>query len=320
MQYIVIALTFVAGFLLVFGVNLLLADIFAAHRRRVRRRLAEKMLLRQKERANDALADQELYDLASAGLEEFRRKVTLRAWVAKLLEESGWTMRPRELLGLLLTSGLVAGLLAWMFSHNGIASGMTAAIAASLPLLYLLRLRMRRREKILSQLPDAFDLIARTLRSGQTISHGLQGVAEDLSPPISTEFGYCYDQQELGLSAEVAMRDLAERVGLLELRIFFLVVMVHRQTGGNLAELLENLSSVIRDRYRIRGAVKALTAEGRLQGTILLVLPPALLCVMFLMNRSYILVLFQYPALLITMGCSMLFGALWIRRIVHFDF
>lgn len=320
MEYILLSLAFSAGFLLTFGVNLALADIFAAHRQQVRKRLAEKMLLRQKERAEGALVDKEMYGMAAAGLAEFRAKLSLQARLQRLLDESGLLMRPWELVGLCLITGMLAGMLAQAVVGSWVVSAAIAPVAAGLPPLYVLIVHMRRREKLLSQLPDAFDLIARTLRAGQTISHSFEAVAREFSPPIAMEFGYCHDQQDLGLSPEAAMRDLARRTGLLELRVFILVVTVHRQTGGNLAELLEKLANVIRSRYRMRATVKALTAEGRLQGIILLALPPMMLFAMLVLNRPYIMVLFQYPAILIALLCSMIFGALWMRKIVHFDF
>jgi tight adherence protein B len=170
------------------------------------------------------------------------------------------------------------------------------------------------------QLPDVFDLMSRVLRAGQTIPQALETVAEEVSRPASEEFGYVYEQQNLGLSPEAAMRDLARRTGLLELKIFVLAVMVHRQTGGNLADLLNKLAMIIRDRYRVHGTIRAMTAEGRLQATILLALPPLLLGAITLINRTYASVLFQHPNLLIGMFAFMVAGAVWMQRIVHFDF
>jgi tight adherence protein B len=106
----------------------------------------------------------------------------------------------------------------------------------------------------------------------------------------------------------------------LELKIFVLAVMVHRQTGGNLSELLGKLSKVIRERYRIRGAIKALTAEGRLQGIILMALPPLMLVALLIVNRPYAMTLFEYPALLVGMFISMTIGGFWMHRIISFDF
>src|SRR5690606_9876698 len=134
------------------------------------------------------------------------------------------------------------------------------------------------------------------------------------------EFSYCYEQQNLGLPTEVALRDLARRTGLLEINIFVVAVIVQRQVGGNLAEMLEGLAGMVRERYRIRGVVKSLTAEGKMQAGILMGLPFLIFGAMLIMNRSYALVLFDYPWLLAGIGISMGLGALWIRKIINFDF
>ena len=123
----------------------------------------------------------------------------------------------------------------------------------------------------------------------------MQSVSTEFPRPISEEFAYCWEQQNLGLSPEAAMRELARRTGLLELKIFVVAMMVHRSTGGNFSELLDKLAKVIRDRYRIRGQIQALTAEGRFQGIILLALAPTLMMILFFVNKAYILSLFQYP-------------------------
>ncbi len=162
-------------------------------------------------------------------------------------------------------------------------------------------------------------MMSRVLRSGQTISQSIQAVADEFSPPIAEEFGFCYEQQNLGLSPEAAMRQLAQRTGLLEIRIFVVAVMVHRQTGGNLSELLDKISHVIRERFRISGYIRALTAEGRLQAIILLALPPLMIFLLLALNRDYMMTIFKYPSLLIVMFTCEILGALWMRKIVNFE-
>ena len=130
----------------------------------------------------------------------------------------------------------------------------------------------------------------------------------------------CFEQQNLGLSPELALRDMARRTGLLEIKIFVLAILVQQQTGGNLAELLDRLAALIRDRFRIRGKIKTLTAEGRMQAAVLLGLPPALFLVVLFLNRGYAQILLDHPSLLVGMFISELIGWLWIRRIIHFDF
>src|SRR5262249_6690744 len=158
------------------------------------------------------------------------------------------------------------------------------------------------------QLPDAFDLMARMIRAGQTMSQALHAVGNEFDQPIAGEFAYCYEQQNLGLSSEMALRDLARRTGLLEIKIFVLALVVQQQSGGNLAELLDNLAGIIRHRFHIKGKINALTAEGRFQAVILLALPPLLLGVIFMLNRTYAQGLLNHPQLLAGMVLSELLG------------
>lgn len=317
---LILGLGFLTGFLLVFGANLLLADLVEARRQEARRRLEEELRKRAQERAAGSLQYKDLYEMAAQGLREIRVRQTPWQRFVQLVEESGLTWQPGQLallcLGLFLAAGAGSGVLTrqWPLA---LAIGIVAAV---IPVVVVAAIRLRRREKLLSQLPDAFDLMSRSLKAGQTITQAFQAVAEEFSPPVSEEFGYCYDQQNLGLSPEAAMRDLARRTGLLEIKIFVLAVMVHRQTGGNLSELLDKLSRVIRERYRIRGAIQALTAEGRMQAIILLALPFVILAIMTIINRPYAMILFQHPWLLVAMGISMIIGAFWMQKIINFDY
>jgi len=316
----IILLAFGAGFLLVFGINLLLADFLAAQRHQARKRLEEEYRLRQREKARGALEYKELYELAAEGLVDVRTMTTPWGRFKGLVDESGLTLRPQQLAGMSLLGAVVVGGIVGLLFKGWTVGLLASLLGAGLPVFYVSLLRARRREKLLSQLPDAFDLMARSMKAGQTISQALQSVADEFSDPIASEFGQCYDQQNLGLSPEAAMRDLARRTGLLELKIFVLAVMVHRQTGGNLSDLLEKLAHVIRERYRIRGMIKALTAEGRMQAIILLALPPLLLVAISILNRPYMATLFEFPSLIVGMFIFMAFGAFWMHRIVSFDF
>lgn len=320
MSYLIVGLAFGAGALLIFGVNFLIADVLDAHRKQVRQRIEEELQTRQRERARTVMAHKELYEQAASGLVELQMRMTPRERFVRLVEESGMVLRPLQLVGLIVVCALVSGGGVLLLGGHWILAAIVGPLVGSLPALYVSWMRSRRLDRLLSQLPEAFDLMTRTLRSGQTISQAFQSVAEEFTPPIATEFGYCLDQQNLGLSPEASMRDLARRTGLLELRIFVLAVMIHRQMGGNFAELLHRLGAVIRERYRIRGAIKSLTAEGRLQAIVLLALPPVMLALMLLLNRSYALVLFKYPVLILVVAVSMGLGGLWLRKIVRFDF
>lgn len=320
MAYLVLSLAFLAGFLLIFGANWLLVDVTEARRRQVRKRLEEEHRLRVREHARGSMAYQELYEMAADGLIDLREKQSVVSRLLRLIHESGASLQPGQVVGLCLGAAAIFGALAGVLSKSIALAALVGFVAGVTPLVYLAILRARRSEKLLSQLPDAFDVMSRTMRAGQTISQALQAVAEEFSSPIAEEFGYCYDQQNLGLSPEAAMKELARRTGLLELKIFVLAVMVHRQTGGNLSELFDKLAEVIRARYRIRGKIKALTAEGKMQGIILLALPVFMMFIIFMLNRPYIMTLFQYPLLVAVMFFFMAVGAVWMHKIVNFDF
>jgi tight adherence protein B len=320
MGYVITGLAFGTGFLLILAANFVLVDLLAIQRQQTRKRLEEELRLQQHERTRKAIERGDLYVLASEEWAELVARPTLRERFIRLAEESGLRIQPGQLLGLSVSLAVLMALPAAMLTGKPLAVLPAALVGGLLPLAYVAFVRARRREKLLSQLPDAFDLMSRLLRAGQTIPQGLQAVADEFPSPIADEFRCCYDQQNLGLSPEAAMRDLARRTGLLELKIFVLAILVHHQTGGNLVELLDKLSKVIRDRYRTRGAIKAATAEGRMQAIILLALPPLMLLIMFLLNRPYMMVLLEHPMLLVGMFVSMCIGGFWMHRIVSFDF
>jgi tight adherence protein B len=188
------------------------------------------------------------------------------------------------------------------------------------PLLYVRQRQKARRDRFLTQLPAAFDLMARVLRSGHSVPHAFQAVADSFEPPIAGEFAFCQEQQNLGLLPEMTYRDLARRTGVLEVKIFVMAMMIQRQAGGNLSEVLERLAALIRERVRLRNHIRTLTAEGRLQAVVLLVLPPVMFFVMRFINPPYADVLLEHSGLLVGMMASMGLGALWIRKIIQFDF
>lgn len=320
MSPVMVALAFFAGFFLIFAINYALADVADAHRHRYRKRLEMELQRRQKELARLSVADQDLQAATVAGMAELNPRRSLRERFTALLNESGVAMRPDQLLVACAAVALLTFLPCAFVGQRWLLGALLGMAAAPLPLAYVAFLRKRRRDKILAQLPEAFELMSRTLRAGQTMGQAFQSVADEGAAPISEEFGFCYEQQNLGLSAEAAMRDLARRTGLLELKIFVMAVMIHQQTGGNLSELLDKLSRVIRDRAKIRGAMKALTAEGAMQAYILIALPPGMLVILLFMNRPYAMLLFEYYWLLVAAGTSMLLGWLWMRKIVNFDF
>jgi tight adherence protein B len=312
--------TFLAGILTVAGIYSIISDLYLRDRSRISRRVDDEFRKRQRERAKKATLFKQRGPLTLDVPAEDETPPSRRQRLEALIEQSGLNLTLQSLLtlmGLVGVSLAVAGGLLW---QSFLAAAGGAVVGAAGPLLYVVVKRRRRLEKLIGQLPDAFDLMARVIRAGQTMSQAMQGVAEEFDQPISGEFAYCYEQQNLGLPPELALRDLARRTGLVEIKIFVLALVVQQQTGGNLAELLDKLSAVIRERFRIRGRIRALTAEGRLQAAILLVLPPAMLLFILIFNPRYEKILFEHPSLVIGMFVSELLGFLWIRKIVNFDY
>lgn len=206
-------------------------------------------------------------------------------------------------------------------------AGLNLAIApivgvffAFLPLVWVLFKRKSRLNKFAAQLPEALELVARALRAGHSLAAGFHLVSQESSDPIATEFGRVFEEQNLGIPFEEALVSLTERVPNLDLKFFVTAVILQRQTGGDLAEILDKIGHLIRERFQIWGQVQALTGEGRLSGIVLLALPPLLFITVYKMNPDYIQLLFtddMGKKMLIAGVVSQLVGALVIRKIVN---
>ena len=240
------------------------------------------------------------------------------ARLGAMLEQANVGITPRQLVMVAAALGLVLGVAAtwWKGPILGTAA---AAAGAAVPLIYVEARRRARREKLLAQLPNAFDLMARVIRAGQSVPQALQAIADTFEPPISAEFANCQKRQNLGLRPEVAFHEMAHRCDLLELRIFVMALLIQRQTGGNLSDVLERLATLVRERLRLRKRVRNLTAEGRLQGITLLVLPVVVFGAMMLINRPYAEALLERTQLLVITGISMAVGAFWMRNVVNIE-
>jgi len=196
---------------------------------------------------------------------------------------------------------------------------LMAIFLAALPIAWLFLRRRRRLRAFAAQLPEALELIARALRAGHSLAAGFSLVAQEMSEPISVEFGRTFEEQNLGKPLEEALAGLTERVPNLDLKFFATAIILQRQTGGDLAEILDKIGYLIRERFKIWGQVQALTGEGRLSGVVLLALPPVLFAVVYRMNPDYLMLLFSDPLgkkMLVAGIVSQLFGALMIRKIV----
>jgi tight adherence protein B len=237
-----------------------------------------------------------------------------------IFEQADTSLKPAHFVAISAALGLT-GFVASTFAGMQVALAPVMAIsAAALPFIWLLFKRRQRLKKFAVQLSDALELISRALRAGHSLAAGFSLVNHEMADPIAREFGRVFEEQNLGIPLEDALNSLTERVPNLDLRFFATAVILQRQTGGDLAEILDKIGYLIRERFKIWGQVQALTGEGRLSGAVLLGLPPALFLAVYRMNRDYIMMLFTDP-----MGKQMLaaaialqvLGALVIRKIIN---
>ena len=311
-------LTFFAVALGVAGVYSILADLFLRDRSRVNSRVDDEFRKKQRRRAERSTLFRNLGQLAAEAHAGEGDRPTISQKFTAMIEQSGLDTTPKKVISISVAMAIVLGIVGFLLSP--IWGMCLTAVGAGFPTLYVKRKKKARMEKLRSQLPDAFDLMSRVIRAGQTMSQALLAVADEFTPPIAAEFSYCYEQQNLGLPPEEAYHDLSRRTDLVEIKLFVLALLVQQQTGGNLAELLDKLSGVLRDRFRIRGVVQTLTAEGRMQAMILMALPFVIFLMMMVLNPAYAKQLFLYPKLVwMTLGSELL-GALWIRKIVNFEY
>ena len=182
---------------------------------------------------------------------------------------------------------------------------LSGLLLASLPVGWLMFKRKRRLNKFGNQMPEALELLSRSLRAGHSLASGFNLISKELDEPISIEFGRAFEEQNLGISLEDALEGMTRRIPNLDLRFFATAIVLQRTTGGDLAEILGKISHLVRDRIQIYGQVQALTGEGRLSGIVLLALPPVLFLVMLYLNPDYVLMLFTHP-----MGRKMAMGGL----------
>lgn len=215
---------------------------------------------------------------------------------------------------------IVLGVAMGVVRHNLWLALAAALVGACIPMMYVVLKWRARLEALRHQLPDAFDAMARSLRAGQTLEQALQSIAQEFGPPLGPEFSYCFEQQNLGLPRETAYRELAHRAGLMEIQIMVVAILVQQQSGGNLAELMDKLAVVVRERFRMRDKIRTLTAESKFQALVLMVLPPLMLLVLMVVKRSYIMVLFEHPWLLVSVLGMQVVAAVWIHRISNFRY
>ena len=220
------------------------------------------------------------------------------------------------MVGVLAVSG---GLIVGLLSPYPYLAPLGMLVLGGLPFLWLQKRKQTRIRKFLESMPEAVELISRALRAGHGLASGLKLAAEELKGPISDEFNRVFEEQNFGIPLEVSLRAMADRIPSMDVRFFVIAIAIQRSTGGDLAEVLDNIGRLIRQRFELFGHVRGLTAEGRLSGIVLLALPPGLLAFLSVSNYAYVSSLFKTPVgnkMLIATVIMQIIGAFAIKKIV----
>ena len=255
----------------------------------------------------------------------FHRLLMQWSWsrrLQNLLAQAGMKTKPGRII---LVSGLLAltTSLVTRFFFPRLLVGLIAALAAGLtPIGLVVRKRRTRLRKFEENFPQALDLLGRAVRAGHAFTTGLEMIAKESSEPLAGEFRATFEEQNFGLPLRDALLNMADRVPLIDVRFFVTSLLIQKETGGNLAEILDGLAKVIRDRFRIYRDVKVRTAQGRLTAGILIALPPFMMAVLGFLNPHYIGILFTDrvgPELLAVAATLQFIGSAIIWKIIHFE-
>lgn len=283
----------------------------------LRNHLAVQERLKELSHVGDATRSASLFKDLKRLADQSAKRRTLRERLDQLIEQSATSLTLRQCVA--LSVAMAAGLalpLAWFAP---LAIPLAAGVGFALLPLALYVKRFSRQKKLSQQLPEAFQMISRSVSAGQTVPTALRIIADDFDEPISEEFALCYEQQNLGISRETSLRKLAQRTGIMELQLFVVALLVQERSGGDLVGLLDNLAAMIRKRLKLQNRIRALTGEGRMQALVLIILPIAALAAMLVLSPEYAQSLLDRPWLLGVAAGAQTLGALWIRRIVNFE-
>jgi tight adherence protein B len=297
-----------------------LLDQRNARARLLRERLAsvDKAASRQPSEELALLRDEMLSQIPA--LDNLLRRSERISKLRTLLEQAGLKMRAGNILLLCLLSGAGLGLLVVVFSGFPQFVWLGVIFGAILPYSYANYRRSKRFQKFEEIFPEAVDTLARAVRAGHAFTTALELIANEISDPVASEFRKLFEEQKFGLPVRDALLNLTERMPLVDVKFFVTAVMLQRETGGNLAEILDNLSYVIRERFKIMRQVRVHTAQGRLTMMLLMGLPPIIIVTMQIMNPSFIRPLFDDPighALLVVGMTLQTVGYFVIRRIIQ---
>jgi len=287
----------------------IIKDRLAAERKAPERAPEEELAL---------LRDEQLSPIPA--LDTFLRRSTRVSDLQKMLAQADMSLRVTNFLGISALTGVAATTIAYVLSKRVEVAWIALLVGFVLPYSYASIRRNKRFEKFEELFPEAIDTLARAVRAGHAFTTALEMITAEVSEPVSGEFRQLYEEQKFGMPVRDALLNLTDRMPLVDVKFFVTAVMLQRETGGNLAEILDNLSYVIRERFKIQRQVRVYTAQGRLTMALLMGMPPIIVTTMLLVNPSFIRPLFSDPIghFLLVAGITLqTIGYFVIRKIIR---
>jgi len=259
---------------------------------------------------------------ALPGVDKLVARTSAGLSLKRLIEQSGVRTTPGTIVLFSIVFAILGAFVVSLFVRQIVALPIAALMFGVLPYAWLLHKRSARLKKFEEMFPEALDLLSRAIRAGHAFQTAMGMVADELPEPVGPEFKKTFDQQNFGLPLREALNELADRIAILDVRFFVTAVLIQRDTGGNLAEILDNLAHVVRERFKIRRQIRVHTAHGRFTGYVLLALPAALAVALSFINPDHMGLLFHER-----MGQLMLVGAvimqtvgyIWIRQVIKIE-
>jgi tight adherence protein B len=257
-----------------------------------------------------------------AGIERLVARTSAGPKLSRLIEQSGTQTTP----GTIIASSFVSAFIVWfmttLFVHAPFVGPVAALAGLALPTLWLKRRKNVRIRKFEEQFPEALEMLSRALRAGHAFQTALGTAAEELAEPVGVEMKKVFDQQNYGLPLNDALKELAERIPLVDVKFFVTAVAIQRESGGNLAEILDNLAHVVRERFKVLRQVRTHTAHGRFTGFVLLALPAGLAVALSFIAPDQMELLFTEPLGKMMVACAIVMqtiGFFWIRQVIKIE-
>jgi tight adherence protein B len=249
-------------------------------------------------------------------------KFQLGPKIAVLLEQAGMKWAPARLVHTCILAFMGGFILGWMLSQTLLVASGLGLVASVAPLILIWRKRKSRLHKFEEIFPDALEFVSRSMRAGHAFSVSLEMIHREFQEPVAGEFRRTFEEHNLGLPIEVALQKLAKRVPSLDVHFFVSAVLLQKRTGGNLAEILDKLAYVIRERFKLRGRIRAVSAHGKMTASALSAIPAAVAVLMFYTNPDYVKFFFKDDVGQIMMGSAVflqLVGYLIMQKIVNIE-